>query len=117
MGAQSQTEVKDGPKPTRGLTETRYIFVLMAFLGTVIAIADRIALNVAIVGMVDRCKNHVMVDRMVGLFWFLTIKLLKSSKISLFSASDMGSSMEIGSECGNEKNENGSFSAEVVTNG
>ena len=72
MGAQSQTEVKDGPKPTRGLTETRYIFVLMAFLGTVIAIADRIALNVAIVGMVDRSKNHVMVDHMVCLFWFLT---------------------------------------------
>ena len=57
MGAQS--EVKDGgPKPTRGLAETRYIFVFMAFLGTVLAIADRIALNVAIVGMVDRCKMH-----------------------------------------------------------
>ena len=57
------SKVKDGPNPkaTRGLTETRYIFVFMAFLGTVIAIADRIALNVAIVGMVDRCE-FVMVQ-------------------------------------------------------
>ena len=56
MGAKSD-QCKDGPKATRGLTETRYIFVFMAFLGTVIAIADRIALNVAIVGMVDRCES------------------------------------------------------------
>lgn len=60
MGAKSD-QCKDGPKATRGLTETRYIFVFMAFLGTVIAIADRIALNVAIVGMVDRCE-FVMVQ-------------------------------------------------------
>ena len=60
MGAPSNCAGGDnGPKPTRGLTETRYIFVLMAFLGTVLAIADRMALNVAIVGMVDRCKKSL----------------------------------------------------------
>ena len=55
------SDVKDGPKPTKVFTETRYIFVLMTFLGTVLAIADRMALNVAIVGMVDRCKMHTQV--------------------------------------------------------
>ena len=73
MGAKSD-QCKDGPKATRGLTETRYIFVFMAFLGTVIAIADRIALNVAIVGMVDRCKLQVLVwlnKQKLDLIWHM----------------------------------------------
>ena len=88
MGAKSD-EVKDGPKATRGLTETRYIFVFMAFLGTVIAIADRIALNVAIVGMVDRCKP-----------WFNNQRLDLIRTNIPFSAGDIGYSSEIGNECG-----------------
>ena len=72
MGASSDCNGGEtGSKPTKGLTETRYIFVLMTFLGTVLAIADRMALNVAIVGMVDRCKMHLkvgsleMVDKII----------------------------------------------------
>ena len=54
----SSSKMEERPKPTRGFMETRYIFVLMTFLGTVLSFADRIVLNVAIVGMVDRCKQH-----------------------------------------------------------
>ena len=52
----SKVGIKDRPKPTKGLTETRYIFAIMSFIGCVLAFADRTVLNVAIVGMVDRCK-------------------------------------------------------------
>ena len=52
----SKVQMDNGTKPTKGLTETRYIFAMMTFLGTVLAFADRMVLNVAIVGMVDRCK-------------------------------------------------------------
>ena len=52
----STVQTEDRPKPTKGLTETRYIFAMMAFIGCVLAFADRVVLNVAIVGMVDRCK-------------------------------------------------------------
>ena len=56
----SSRKKEDRPKPTKGLTETRYIFVLMTFLGTVLSMADRTLLNVAIVGMVDRCKQNLL---------------------------------------------------------
>ena len=49
-------DLKDGPEPTRGITEARYIFSLMVFFGHALAYTDRMVLNVAIVGMVDRSK-------------------------------------------------------------
>ena len=42
--------------PPRGLLQTRYIFAILVFFGHALAFADRMVLNVAIVGMVDRGK-------------------------------------------------------------
>ena len=40
----------------KGLLQTRYIFAVLVFFGHALAFADRMVLNIAIVGMVDRSK-------------------------------------------------------------
>ena len=50
-------DLKDDAEPTtKGLLQTRYIFAVLVFFGHALAFADRMVLNVAIVGMVDRSK-------------------------------------------------------------
>lgn len=62
-------DLKEGPEPTRGLTEKRYIFSLLVFFGHALAFADRMVLNVAIVGMVDRSK----VEKILLILTFITL--------------------------------------------
>ena len=50
-------DLKDNTEPnTKGLLQTRYIFAVLVFFGHALAFADRMVLNVAIVGMVNRSK-------------------------------------------------------------
>ena len=50
-------DLKDDTEPkTKGLLQTRYIFAVLVFFGHALAFADRMVLNIAIVGMVDRSK-------------------------------------------------------------
>ena len=45
---------EDEVLPPKGFLQTRYMFCILVFMGMTLAFADRMVLNVAIVGMVNR---------------------------------------------------------------
>ena len=55
-------DLKDNTEQNpKGLLQTRYIFAVLVFFGHALAFADRMVLNIAIVGMVDRsmCDRNI----------------------------------------------------------